>query len=142
MALRPRENFSYEIGRFAAQTRENVNAIVRKATLDIFVKVVLRTPVDTGRARGNWLPSFGRPEAGFDWDRKSPDGSATVARVAAFALSMKAGQVAYLTNNLPYIVELEFFGKSRQAPEGMARLTVREYADYLSRTGIGILRAI
>lgn len=145
MAVAPRATnftFALDIARFADTTKNNVNLVVRKATLDIFSRVVVRTPVDTGRARGNWLPSFRTPASGYDWDKYSHTGQETIAAIAALFVGMKAGQVAWLSNNLPYVWGLEFDAVSRQAPNGMARLSVREYADYLSRTGLGILRAL
>lgn len=38
-----------------------INTQVRKATIELFSSVVKMTPVDTGRARGNWIPSVGEP---------------------------------------------------------------------------------
>jgi len=140
MALHPRgQSFTLDLTRFAERTKLSLTLIARKITLEVFVKVVLRTPVDTGRARGNWLPSFGAGRDGFDWEKKSPDGQETIAAITALVSKMKAGHVAYLCNSLPYIEALEF-GHSQQALHGMARLSVREVAGQYNALGLGILR--
>jgi len=46
--------------------------------------------------------------------------------VQAEVLNLKAGQVIYLVNNLPYAIPLEY-GHSSQAPGGMVRLTVQKW---------------
>lgn len=71
---------------------------------DILVTVRSRTPIDTGNARSKWV----REPAGL----------------AAFGTTTTIG------NSAPYIVELEF-GKSKQAPYGMARITAAESQERL-----------
>ena len=39
---------------------------------------------------------------------------------------MTAGQVAFIVNNLPYAIPLEY-GHSTQAPNGMVRITVERF---------------
>lgn len=66
---------------------------------ETLVTVRRRTPIDTGNARSGW-------------DRFPPGTS-------------QPGTTQWIFNNVDYIVALEY-GHSRQAPEGMARITAAE----------------
>jgi hypothetical protein len=111
-------SFSDDIRRFTTKTVEAHDKITRTATLELFSGVIKATPVDTGRARGNWQTAVGSP-AQAETDRVDKSGGEAIAEVES-KTPQGAGQVTYLSNNLPYIDELEN-GSSKQAPEGMVR---------------------
>ncbi|MCG6540174.1 HK97 gp10 family phage protein [Pseudomonas sp. KSR10] len=110
-------SFSEDIRRFNEKAVSAHNKITRLATLELFRGVILATPVKHGRARGGWTTSVGAPAASPE--RLDPSGSAAVSEVAEKTPD-GAGQVTYLSNNLPYIIALEE-GSSKQAPEGMVK---------------------
>jgi hypothetical protein len=85
----------------------------------------MRTPVDTGRARGNWTATVGHRSAGST-DGVDPIGGSTVANAQAVANGWDGNGSIFLTNNLPYIERLEH-GHSGQAPSGMVGITVAEF---------------
>lgn len=94
------------------------NKITRAATLDFFSGTIKDTPVDTGRARGNWQTAVGSaPQSVIERDDKG--GTAAIAEVEA-KTPTGAGQETFMANNLPYIEDLEN-GSSQQAPSGMVR---------------------
>lgn len=111
-------SFSDDIRRFATKTTEAHNKIARVATLELFRGVILATPVKHGRARGGWTTSVGAPAASPE--RLDPSGGSAVSEVVE-KTPEGAGQVTYLSNDLPYIYSLEF-GSSKQAPAGMVRI--------------------
>ena len=78
-----------------------------------------------GRFRGNWMFSIGSPDSGTT-EEVDPNGTKSTARIVAGALEFKAGEIAYITNSLPYAIPLEF-GHSTQAPGGMVRITVARF---------------
>jgi hypothetical protein len=78
-----------------------------------------------GRFRGNWNFSIGYPDNSFRI-QPDPTGEATMARLVNGAIEFKAGQTAFIVNNLPYAIPLEF-GHSTQAPSGMVRVTVARF---------------
>lgn len=78
-----------------------------------------------GRFRGNWMFSIGAPDESTT-EEVDPSGQRSTARIVNGALEFKAGEVAYITNSLPYAIPLEF-GHSSQAPEGMVRITVARF---------------
>lgn len=77
-----------------------------------------------GRFRSNWQLTTGAPAAG-EIDEIESAGE-TIAKIVAGAGDLSAGEVAYLVNNLPYAIPLEY-GHSTQAPAGMVRVTVAEF---------------
>lgn len=78
-----------------------------------------------GRFRGNWQFSFEAPATGT-LDRIDPTGEKTIAELVALANTLTAGQTAYIVNNLPYAIPLEY-GHSSQAPSGMVRITLARF---------------
>ena len=114
-------SFDGDISRFARLTVEAHDKITRTATLDLFSGVIRSTPVDKGAARGGWQTSVGQGKDGQN-DRLDPSGGAAIAEVEAIT-PPGAGQVTFLSNNLPYIGELER-GSSTKAPEGMIRINM------------------
>jgi hypothetical protein len=78
-----------------------------------------------GRFRANWNFSIGYPDNSFRI-HPDPTGDAATARLVNGALEFKAGETAFIVNNLPYAIPLEF-GHSTQAPGGMVRITVARF---------------
>lgn len=120
------------------KNEEKIEEVTKKVAMDLFTSVILKTPVDTGRARGNWICSVDRPS---QHTRKSTDksGGKTLDKVASKIDESELGQKIYLSNNLPYIGKLEYGGYgdknstskttkgfSSQAPEGMVRISLQE----------------
>ena len=115
-------SFSKDIESFARKAAEAHDKITRTATLELFSGIVRATPVDKGRARGAWTTSVGAPASSPDREDKikvrKPGGAA---EAEVFEKTPEgAGQVTYLSNDLPYILYLEE-GSSKQAPAGMVR---------------------
>lgn len=78
-----------------------------------------------GRFRANWNFSIGSADNSFRI-HPDPTGSEATARLVAGAIEFKAGETAFIVNNLPYAIPLEF-GHSTQAPGGMVRVTVARF---------------
>lgn len=78
------------------------------------------TPVDTGHARANWVPSVGDPfSSEVDGDAASQAG---VAQVLGYQLGDGA---AWISNNVPYILRLND-GWSAQQPAGFVERAIAE----------------
>jgi hypothetical protein len=103
-----------------------VDNVARKMMLDIDRGVVEMTPVDTGRARANWIASTGS-QSTIETDAADKGGSGTILAAQILHSNAKPFQRMSITNNLPYIEALEN-GHSGQAPRGMAKLTVQRVA--------------
>lgn len=98
----------------------NIDREVRALTIGVFGSVIRMTPVDSGRAKGNWQCTIGAPVMVENWQSDSESAMrGTVPR--------RAGSVVYLTNNVPYINRLEYEGWSQQAPAGMVRVSIARF---------------
>jgi len=124
--------FTLSVQAFVQKTKINTELVLRKASLELFTAIVLKTPVDTGRLRGNWMPSFDAPSTDST-EEVDPDGGPTVEVIAAALSDHQAGQKIYLANNLPYAQAIEDGGSRVKAPAGMVGVSVMEYSDYLDR---------
>lgn len=117
--------FAEQVASISASTKAKMELAVRKIAMDAFAEVILMSPVDTGRFRGNWQVAIGSIPAGtLEIDDKA--GTATISKAQAAAMNLQIGQVIYLINNLPYAISLEY-GSSNQAPGGMVRLTAQRW---------------
>lgn len=118
--------FESRMRKLVGVTQEKMALVMRKTEIDMATRIILKTPVDTGRARANWQPSWGAP-AGGTLTTVDPNGAETVSNVAtAVAAGDPLASSFFLTNNLPYIIPLEF-GWSQQAPNGMVATTIQEF---------------
>jgi hypothetical protein len=72
--------------------------------------------VDTGFARGNWVPGLNAPPI-LPTTTLDPQAVAAPSRIRALASQIRVGDVFYITNNAPYI-ELLNRGYSPQAAAG------------------------
>lgn len=124
---RESRQFALEIDKELDICFDQWNTVIRKISLQALTGVVLKTPVDTGRARGNWFAQIGGAGNRVT-DDTDPSGNTTIAtgsnEIAKYK-SQKGFPVISLYNNLPYINRLEN-GYSNQAPNGMVSLTVVE----------------
>lgn len=98
----------------------------------ILTGVVTSTPVDTGRARGNWIVSIGSPVTLPNLKSLDKTGQATISRGQAVAerYASDSLQSIYICNNLPYIQRLNE-GWSAQAPAGYVQAAVQTAVAYL-----------
>ena len=89
------------------------NDSIVKVALDIDRRVVNRTPVDTGRAKGNWIASVGIP----DTRQLKVGGQDSISQAKSTLSNFKGFKKIIIQNNLPYIQRLND-GWSLQAPPG------------------------
>lgn len=112
------------IREFREKTMQAAEERVRDLCLDLFSRIVLRSPVDTGRFRANWRLTVGSVP-GDTLELEDKTGLATISEARASLLGVRAGDTIFLSNILPYARRLEY-GYSEQAPRGMVRLSLAE----------------
>ncbi len=110
-------SFNADLKKFGRLMGLELDTVVRKIALDAHDRVTEKTPVDTGRARGNWNMGAGKID-------RSVDEGATQAQQPSLQKG-EGEKPIYITNNLPYINALEK-GSSAQAPSGMVAVTMSE----------------
>lgn len=89
---------------------------MRKIAIEVFRRIILGTPVRSGRARGNWQASISSPKL-TAIDALDKTGQVTISRMRSEVSSWNPEDElpAFITNNLPYIQRLNE-GWSKQAP--------------------------
>lgn len=123
-------SFQLDLARLIQRAEGRVDDVVRASTLRMGRQVVLMSPVDTGRFKGNWV--YGANKINPD-NQNPPDksGGSSVTRLVTGVAAWKAGETMYFTNSLPYAKRLEY-GYSQQAANGMVRLAVQNWQDWVS----------
>ncbi len=98
---------------------------------ELFKRIVLRTPVDTGRARGNWQIELGGPAQGT-LDVEDKDGGPTILKEIVKLSDIPPFSLVHISNNLEYISYLEYEKRSPQHPEGFLEISLTEMAMWIS----------
>lgn len=116
-------SFSNQIKKFSKNTEKAAEMIFKGTALDLFGRIVARTPVDTGRLRGNWYAELNKPSDLIDASSQGYE---------AMVMKAKIGDSIYFVNNLPYAKTIED-GSSTQAPSGMVKVTITEFQDTVKK---------
>ena len=116
------KQFKRRMEAVAVLVNRNADQVVRQAALAVDRVAVTSTPVDTGRARANWVVSIGFPilsnrasELGF-----AATGPALAQGAQVIAAWRGGLPPIYVSNGVPYIEQLDE-GRSNQAPFGMSQ---------------------
>lgn len=131
--------FNQELIDFAEKlVPAQANQFFRLVALKILRGVVLKTPVDTGRARGNWQVAINtEPTAVLSKkDASSPKhkvgespiagaGEETVKDGVSDISKAVIGDTIFITNNVPYVLYLEE-GTDKIPPQKMLAHTLQE----------------
>lgn len=133
------ERFAADISEFVKRTRISGGLVLKKLAFDALRGIVMMTPVDTGRARGNWRVSINTIDKSTSEARKDKAGHTAVNTGNAVLTNAKWGDTIYISNNLPYIRRLED-GWSKQAPAGMMGVTFNRLRTGLARALASVRR--
>jgi len=127
------------IGKIVVAAKSQIDIEIRQVTIRIFSDVIKGTPVGDptywynyapppgyvgGRARGNWQASEGTP---IRQEIDRIDGKGEITKDEAIS-RIVTGTVMYLSNNVPYIRELEEGYSKRQAPMGWIKASIMRHA--------------
>jgi len=105
--------------------------VVKKIAFQLHDDIVVRTPVDTGRARSNWNIAIGdNPDLST---KEEYAYHAAAASKKSVLTTMSVLDRIWITNSLPYIEALEN-GHSQQAPAGMVKLAVMDIEKEINQT--------
>jgi hypothetical protein len=144
--------FKADLTKFIAKAGVNAQLVVTKIALDLDRSLILKSPVDTGRFRGNWQVSFDRANTETK-ESTDKSGQSTINAHQAALAEFKAGRTVFLTNSLPYALAIEYgqYGRgpgatdkttrdgfSIQAPYGVRDLTVAEFKFYVQKAVRGL----
>ncbi len=114
--------FSLSLNNITAKINNSVEDTVKGAVFELTKNIIYKSPVDSGRFRGNWQVSFNNPiDSVLDTLDKS--GDETVSKVGSEINTNKVPMAYWINNNLPYAEKLEY-GWSKQAPQGFVRQNI------------------
>lgn len=117
--------------------------LVTKLALDIVAQLKQTTPVDTGWARANWLPTTGSPASPLSFPDTRLERSALVPSASGTQTALEANLLSYslakgsifITNNVPYIEDLNM-GTSKKAPSGFVQAAIKQSVLNLAAVGL------
>ena len=137
------DEFERKLRSFAKKAEIDVGVVAKRMAFSAFKSIVIKTPVDTGRARSSWNISEGSIDQSVspEVDKTESRGRGSGKFQQATAISAKKLRqlrhvnsrfpVFYITNSLPYIIPLEE-GHSSQADKGyMVKRTLVELNEVL-----------
>jgi hypothetical protein len=138
-------SFASDLRSFTVRASNNADQIFRGTTISLFSNIVKRTPVLSGRLKGNWQIDVNARPTGtveeIDASAINDLGSASVSKIAAGVQQASIGDSIYMTNNLPYALPIER-GRvegtdgttgSLQAPAGMVEVSAAEFSREIQR---------
>ena len=127
-------DFSRRITLRGRKVAEGADALTRKVALAADQAVVSGTPVDTGRARSNWIVELNAPRRATVEPYSPGTGGSTAGANTTAALEQGRAVISTynglrdsaiaISNNLPYIGRLNE-GSSAQAPAGFVQKAVQ-----------------
>ena len=116
------KQFSIDLTRWGTSLeKEQAPQFIRKIALELLKKVTMKSPVDTGRFRANWMVGIG----GADETTTDSTVNDAMMRGSIVLTGYKNLKQIHISNNLPYAAALEH-GHSMQAPLGVAEISVAE----------------
>lgn len=144
MANNP-QKFAAEFAKMLRAAEYKAELVVKKSAMQVLSAIELKSPVgdpDTwaspaplgytgGQFRANWNLSIEAMDTDTTTD-KDPSGEVAIKRAQGRIESYQLGDKIFITNSLPYAYRLEYEGWSRQAPQGMVRITALEFEQYVS----------
>ena len=141
-------NFALDVAAFAKSFDDGAEIAIRSTAIKLFSAIIQSTPVDEGRARGNWFTTGQQPSSKVS-SNQDKSGSNAISQAERVIMSIKDYSTFTLTNNLPYIEKLEFGGYndgpkitggySKQAPAGMVRVNVMRFNKLLEAEASKVL---
>ena len=125
-------SFELQIREFENMTTERSELLFKKVCFDLSTSIIMDTAVLSGAARGNWQPDINSIQNDV-LEIEDKSGNATVAKVASQTNNLRLGQFFTLTNNLPYILRLEYGWSKTKSPNGMVGINVMRFQNFVNQ---------
>lgn len=112
--------------RLVSRLRKRADDVVQLSAMDLYKRIVRRTPVQTGRLAASWTVSLNKPSGDRVVYARKGDVQRAQKRAIARASAAKAGDVIFITSKQPYARSVEF-GDEDHKPQAMVRLAVADF---------------
>jgi hypothetical protein len=129
--------WSLDLNQWVDKEKQNILDVRRSFAFALFAKILYRTPVDSGRARQNWIVTLNGGSLAYN--PNAAKGGMVFADGRKMIYNAKGDDTIIIQNNAPYIGKLEYGGYgpnspsgktvngfSKQAPHGMVGVTMLE----------------
>lgn len=120
------DQFTRSLEGFAKLTTQAMTNALRELVVDVGACVIKFSPVLTGRFKGNWQMTIGKPSS-HSLPEYDPEGDATLAKIKMMAQTLNPGEVAYIVNNLTYAYNVEVTGWQVTPPYQPVQRTLAEF---------------
>lgn len=122
--MRKRTSFTVDLRNMISEAKDNAKEVVQIASIELFKKVVYKTPVDTGHLQKNWNISLIYADTTVTDMGNVTDTITSAEKTIKF---FKLGDKIWIANDVPYAYDIEY-GKSKvKAPQGMVRVSLQEF---------------
>jgi hypothetical protein len=101
---------------WAAKMKDASRKAINIFAFEVFNRVVMRTPVDTGAARQNWLVTLNGETDDYDPSKKK--GGRVMSNGGKVIEDAKGDDKIFIQNNVPYIRMLEYGGYGKAKGQG------------------------
>lgn len=139
-------NFSVDMARALANINEDLEKVVKGTFFGLASRIIKRTPVGNpdlwinpappgyvgGTLRGAWQASVNQPNIAQK-NSRDKSGQSTTLEVLQDISSWQPGESLYLTNAQPYAYRVEYGWSTKQRPQGMVRVSMKEIDDIVSK---------
>lgn len=136
--------FDKQVTLFVNKAKDEALRRYRYIALTMFDRIIARTPVLTGRLRGNWQTAKNAVPSG-ELDRKDSGavnqgglvlGGHAHDEAVSVTRDVDLDETIWFVNNLPYAQRIEYDRHSKvQAPNGMVRITIKEFKKVVEQSG-------
>lgn len=109
-----------QVIRVVGQLENFTEDLITRLTLEAVAQLVPDTPIDTGWARSNWVPSIGSSVDETTGTPENVSQAVQEAGLATVATQYRLPNTVFISNNVPYITRLNE-GSSAQAPAGFVQ---------------------
>lgn len=120
---------------FEADLLREADLRIRRIGLELLKKLIDKTPVDTGHLRHNWQVTI-NTQTDSELPGEDTGGIATFNREKVKLTNLGTGPLVVFQNPAPYAERIET-GTSKQAPQGMVRISLQEVANTYNLQVIG-----
>ena len=120
-----------DLRRFAQKSNKKMETVIKSSLIRVGSSIVVKSPVDTGRFKNNWLCAYGTVDTSVT-QAVDASGAQAIGRLTQKAAGVSVGEAFYFTNSLPYAYRIEYEGWSQLAPAGMVRVSVAAWENIVA----------
>lgn len=121
-----------DMRRLKGLTEKKITKVYRIAVMETTKDIIMDTPVDEGRLRGNWRAGINDQPSG-QLEMLDKTGMATIERITAIIAPLQYDQKLVFCNNLPYAIPIEYGHSREKAPQGMVRRNISNWDARIDR---------